>query len=727
VSLTSAAQSLAVSATPYRATIVISCNVPDSYAGKLQTVEISLLVSSAPSVLAAVTDLLSFTTSSTNPHAIPQVLEVRNTGSEAIGFGSVTCPPDWCRVRSSPISLQAGATGEVGLIADPAGLAAGYYYANLTIDSSAGAAVVPITFHIEANPSLALNPSGKRLTISAGGAAAVPTQSFLVNASGTATVNWTATLLPGAPWLSLNTPGGSSSGIAPGVIGYSLNQTVASTLSPQTYYGTIRVASAEVANSPQDFQIVLEVAPATAPQIPNPSPAGLVFLASAGDGSSAVKPQVVQFFTSSVLPVNYQASAAATDGSLWLSVSPSTGIMSASSPAQSNIIVTPSGLAPGVYQGTVTYASATAAAPAVNVTLIVHAPSQTSGQVPASCIPARIISTQTGLVNNFTALAGVPTPLEIELLDDCGSAMTNGEIAANFSNGDPAFTLALTNPSAGIYGGTWTPRHSGSQVTVTAQANAPGFSTVSTQISGAVEPFTSPVLASSGTLHVFNPSPGAPLAPGTIVQIYGSELASQTMAAATLPLPTTLGGTSVSIGGLPAPLFFASPGQVNAQIPFDLAPEQSYQVILSNNGALTMPQSIQLTPATPEVLALPSGYAIAQHVSDASAVTDTSPARPGEYIVIYLSGMGATTLPVASGAVAPSGPLAGTLYAPSITLNSEPVPVLFSGLTPGLVGLYQIDTQIPADAQNGDLPLVVSQPGYQAKPVILPVSRQALP
>jgi len=145
------------------------------------------------------------------------------------------------------------------------------------------------------------------------------------------------------------------------------------------------------------------------------------------------------------------------------------------------------------------------------------------------------------------------------------------------------------------------------------------------------------------------------------------------------------------------------------------------KVIVNNNGALSTPLTIQSAAAAPGVAALPSGYAIAQHVSDNSLVTDASPAKPGEYIVLYLAGMGPTTVPVASGVAAPSSPLAQTVDAPTITLNAESVSVLFSGLTPGLAGLYQIDLQVPADAANGDLTLVVNQPGFQGSSVILPV------
>jgi uncharacterized protein (TIGR03437 family) len=177
----------------------------------------------------------------------------------------------------------------------------------------------------------------------------------------------------------------------------------------------------------------------------------------------------------------------------------------------------------------------------------------------------------------------------------------------------------------------------------------------------------------------------------------------------------------VIIGGIQAPLFFVSPGQVNAEIPFELTPGQPYQVVVNNNGALSTPDSIQSAVVAPGVAALPTGFVNGQHVADGSVITDASPAKPGEYVVIYLAGLGPTTVPVTSGAGAPASPLAQTQNTPAVTLNAEPVTVLFSGLTPGLAGLYQIDLQVPADAPEGDLALVVNQPGVAGTSVILPV------
>jgi uncharacterized protein (TIGR03437 family) len=386
-----------------------------------------------------------------------------------------------------------------------------------------------------------------------------------------------------------------------------------------------------------------------------------------------------------------------------------------------------------VYRGSVSYSLAAAAVPTVNVTLVVEplgavAGDRTAAQLnPAattSCTPTQIIPTQTSLVNNFAAPASWPTPLEIQLNNDCGSPVTNGQVVATFSNGDAPLALGSQNSTSGLYSATWTPRTTGSQVVVTATATAPGFAAATVQISGVVAPNVAPVLNQNGTLNAFaiTAEPGIPIAPGTIVQIYGSGLAAQTVAGSTLPLLTSLGGTSVIIGGIAAPLYFVSPGQVNAQVPFELTAGQPYEVIVNANGALTTPQTIQAGTVSPGIAEYASGYAIAQHVANSSLITDASPAMPGEYVVVYLAGMGPTNVPVASGAVSPTSPLAQTTDVPTITLNGEAVTnVLFSGLTPTLAGLYQIDLQVPANAPNGDLTLVVNQPGFQGTPVILPV------
>jgi len=732
VSLTSAVSSLTNGI--YQTAVSVACLAPSPCAGNAQSVNVSLLVSTVSPELTALTDLLSFTTPSANAQTTTQSLGLQNAGGGSITFTSVTCGQAFCTVGAAPASLGAGATGSITVQANPAGLSAGYYFTAVTIVSSAGTITVPVTLLIAANPSLSLEPAGVQLTMPAGGVSGNPDTSFLVGLSGTASptssVSFTAAVLPGAPWLNLATTSGTSTGNTPGAVSYSINATAAAALTPGAYYGTIRVTAAGTMNSPQDFQVVLNVTAANAPPTPSPTPAGLIFLTN----GTAPAPQIVKVFASSVSAIPYQASAQTASGGAWLSVNPATGTTSASSPAQSSISVNPAGLAAGVYRGSVSYSLAAAAVPTVNVTLVVEtggqSPAQRTGSVPGSvpeaataCTPTQIIPTQTALVSDFAAPASWPTPLEIQLSDDCGNAVANAQVVTTFSNGDPPLALSAENATTGLYSGTWTPRTTGAQVVVTATATASGFSPATVRIAGAVAPNVAPTLNVNGTLNAFAiaAEPGVSIAPGSIVAIYGAGLAGQT-ASSTIPLMTNLDGTSVIIGGIAAPLYFVSPGQINAQVPFELTAGQPYQLIVSANGALTTPQTIQLGAVTPGVAAYPSGYALAQHNADGSLITDASPAKPGEYVIIYLLGMGPTTVPVASGAVSPTSPLAYTSDTPTVTLNGETVSnVPFSGLTPTVVGLYQIDFQVPADAANGDLTLVVTQPGFMGTPVILPV------
>ena len=177
------------------------------------------------------------------------------------------------------------------------------------------------------------------------------------------------------------------------------------------------------------------------------------------------------------------------------------------------------------------------------------------------------------------------------------------------------------------------------------------------------------------------PRSGAPLAPGTIVAIYGSALAPAPTTA-NGQLPTVLGGTSVFIGGELAPLYYVSGNQINAQLPFDLLPDQEYQLLVLANGGYSTPDTIRIDPATPGVARLANGQVIAQH-QDFSPVTPASPAKPGEYLVIYLAGMGLTNHTIAAGVLSPTSPLASVAVPATVSLNGEPARSFLPGFRPG--------------------------------------------
>jgi uncharacterized protein (TIGR03437 family) len=518
------------------------------------------------------------------------------------------------------------------------------------------------------------------------------------------------------------------------MVTFKIDQGVIATLGVGTYYGTITVSATGVVNSPQTYIVVLAVTSATTAVIPDPEPGGLVFV---GAASGAIASQTINVYASSRTALPFQASASVDSGS-WLSFASVTGTApiiangtaSASAPGAVTVNVKTTGLAPGVYRGLISFAFGSTVR-AVNVTLIIETPATAHAVTSSSarpndspapvCANAQLVPTQTGLVNNFSVPTSWPTPLTVQLFDTCGSMIGNAQIVATFSNGDPPLPLIATNAANGIYSGTWTPRKASSQVTITASASAPGYPGALVKISGQAPPNSAPVLAPNGAGDVFNPQVGAGLGPGNIIQIYGTGLATLTSTPAILPLPTTVTGTSVIIGGLQSPLFYVSPTQINAQIPFSLLAGNQYQLLVSANGALTTPLTLQLNAGVPAILNFSSGAVIAQHL-DGTLVLPASPAVPGEYIVIYTSGLGATDIPVASGAPSPSDPVANVAVPPVLTLNGSPINILFAGLTPGLVGLYQVNFQVPANLASGNYNLQLTQDGTNSNTTLFQVA-----
>ena len=207
------------------------------------------------------------------------------------------------------------------------------------------------------------------------------------------------------------------------------------------YYGLVKITAPGALNSPKFLVTVLNVADAATAAIPDPSPSGLFFVGKAGIALDPTAGPSIRLFTSSSTPVPFQASANTSDGAAWLSVTPLSGTTSTAAPASVNVSVNPIRLAPGVYTGDVTFAFSSTQIRTVNVTLVVQPSTASSALKTLSavtgCAPAKLALTQTGLTNSFAAPAGWPTPLIVQLANDCGDPVLNGQVVATFSNGDP--------------------------------------------------------------------------------------------------------------------------------------------------------------------------------------------------------------------------------------------------------------------------------------------------
>lgn len=210
---------------------------------------------------------------------------------------------------------------------------------------------------------------------------------------------------------------------------------------------------------------------------------------------------------------------------------------------------------------------------------------------------------------------------------------------------------------------------------------------------------------------------------GSIGAIFCTGLQLQGIVAAQmLPLPTTLAGISVTVGGAPAPILaVADDGgyeQINFQVPQGIVATQNSTIIVvtqnGNHGSAQVP--ISTSPG--DFFLLSGGLGAFQHASDFSLVTEQNPARPGEIIVGYLTGLPGTNPAVPIGEPSPQTPLEVVPQANqmddvnffAILLNGTPIAPnsvsgldnLFLGLSPGLVGVYQVNFMVPFSAAPGN-------------------------
>jgi uncharacterized protein (TIGR03437 family) len=204
----------------------------------------------------------------------------------------------------------------------------------------------------------------------------------------------------------------------------------------------------------------------------------------------------------------------------------------------------------------------------------------------------------------------------------------------------------------------------------------------------------------------------ASIAPGELLVLYGSGLASSTVITqGGQTFPTKLGGVTVSIDGIPCPIYYVTAGQLAVIVPYAVAsnPTGLANIVVSNNGSVSNMVQVYLTDALPGSFSQTAsgiGYAAATHAATGQLITAANPAEPGEYISLYLTGLGTVTPAVQDGALGPSSPLSWSdLYeAGNLSVNFNDYSngtagnagsIAFAGLAPTLAGLYQINVQVP--------------------------------
>src|SRR5581483_9412211 len=192
--------------------------------------------------------------------------------------------------------------------------------------------------------------------------------------------------------------------------------------------------------------------------------------------------------------------------------------------------------------------------------------------------------------------------------------------------------------------------------------------------------------------------------------LFGYNFTSSVPAGApSLPLPNSIAGVSVTVGGVPAPLVYVSSGQINFQVPYEVAAGALANVVVTCNGIRSAPMPTSITDYAVGIFT----YArtaqaidpIIVHNSNNGLVSPSNPAVPNEYVIIYGTGIGKLSgaPPTGTGATG----LSRAVDNPTITVGGVAANVLYGGLTPGFPGLAQFNVQLPANLPSGNLPLVI--------------------
>jgi uncharacterized protein (TIGR03437 family) len=235
-----------------------------------------------------------------------------------------------------------------------------------------------------------------------------------------------------------------------------------------------------------------------------------------------------------------------------------------------------------------------------------------------------------------------------------------------------------------------------------------------------------PAVNPGGILNAASSAVGAPVAPGSIATVYGNFLITSLSTAAIAPLPTNLGGISLQFGSsLNAPLFAVSSGQINFQVPWELADQSQTSISAAINGQTSPAQSLTLATYAPGLFSINAQGSGQGAILDSgySLVNTANPATAGVTVLqIYCTGLGPVTNQPASGAPASSTQLSQTTAATTVTIGGAPATVLFSGLAPGSVGEYQVDALVPAGSSKGAaVPVVIAIGGVTSNTVTIAV------
>jgi uncharacterized protein (TIGR03437 family) len=714
----------------YRAVVQVSSAVAAS-----RQVEVLFNVGDAkPSEIETQTNALTFTLVERSGTST-QSVTLANKGSGQIAFTAAAKDAPWLSV--SPANGSVSSTPlSVEVTANAGTLAANTYRGSIVITPEGKAPLtIPVTMTINAaRRTILLSESGLSITAVRGGGNPLPRSIGVLNI-GQGSMAWTAraSTTSGGNWITLTNNSGSVSAPYTDVSQLGL-QVNASNLNPGDYYGEVRVESPGAANSPQIVSVIVKVLPPGSDPGPEVLPNGLIFIGT--EGASNPGSQPVNIANRAARPVQYGSAIVTLDGKPWLKHVPGSATILPDQPYK--VVVQPEfeTLDPGVHRGAVTLLFDGGTVHSINVLAVKAPPEVPSSKAPPGangCTTTSIVPQMATLQDRFNISALEPASIEVRAVSNCAEAVTVGTVVARFSNNDTPITL--THVRNGTWTGTWTPRTAGTSVRC--ELTIVGyFDGNSRRISESVSLYgtvaaprsRTPFANAASVVSAASLAPREAVAPGGMITLFGEGLADREGVSQSAPWQTEFNGTEVRLGDERLPIYYTSDRQVNAQIPFNVNINTKQQIVIKRGDAVSVPQTIVVSPAEPAVYTVSQtgqgqGTIVAVRADRSQTIADASaPARAGDTIVIYCTGLGEVSPAVAQGTLAPLAPLSRTTAPVTVDIGGRPAPVAFAGLTPGQIGLYQVNAVIPQGVEAGDaVPLTLTVHGQTSPPVTLAI------
>ncbi len=640
------------------------------------------MVSTSPALSVNPSSLsFAYQIGSTTPAAQP----VSVSGTAGLNF---TATPATNAGGAWLVATPGGTTpAPVSVSISPSGLTPNTYTGTVTMSAPGATSVlVSVTLVVTGPPTITASPTSLNFNYQLAGTA--PAAQGISITTGTTALAFTAaaTTTSGGSWLSV-----TSSGTTPGSVAVSVN---IAKLNPATYNGSITITVSGASNSPLAIPVTLTVTPSTATI--NALPANINYSMVAGGANPASQTTNI----SSTAPLNFSITIV---NGAWLSVTSS----SLSTPSTLTATVNGSNLAAGSYTATITLTSPLAInSPMVIPVALIVSPKPTFAITP-STLTFTTPAGSTPATQSINISGTSPLPFTLT------SSSPNWLSVSAASGTTPSNLVVSVNPNGmavGSYLGTIT-------ITSSAAGNSPVNIPVHLNI---VTPLVVPPTITSVVNAASYETTG--FSPGAIVSIFGSLLGPQTQTSFTLntqgTIDPTLGGTTVTVGGIAAIPLMVQNSQVNVILPFNLGTSGQASVQVQYNNQTSAGFNIPLETSDVQIFtANASGTGQGSILNqDFSINSQNNPAAPGSFISVYGTGGGAVSPAVTAGGVA--GDTLSWITLPySATINGETAIVQYAGTAPGLVnGVYQFNVQIPADIPAGAATIVLTVGNSTSQP-----------